>query len=424
MKIMITGVRPTGSITLANYIGGIRGFIEQQHKYNSLIFIADIHGLTTYINPKEIRNNILDITAMYMACGIDTNNTALFMQSDVLEHCNLGFLMSFQCSVGELSRMTQFKSKRQQLGKSEKDMGLFIYPTLMAADILLYDAEIVPVGADQRQHIEKTRDFGERFNNIYGNIFKLPEYQIPKIGAKIMNLQDPSIKMSKSAPKDDKGTIFMLDDIEITRKKITTNPVVAEKLENNIGYLEVSSFDENTAENFKAKYEELKSQGITSLVIDLRNNGGGLVEEALKIADYIVPKDKELLVTVDKDGKEKVEKSKEDVLIDMPIVVLVNKNSASSSEILAGALKDLNEATIVGNTTYGKGVIQQLIQLRDGAGLKVTVEEYYTPNRTKINGVGIEPNEKVDLPESVENPLSVERKDDTQLQKAMEILNK
>ena len=211
---------------------------------------------------------------------------------------------------------------------------------------------------------------------------------------------------------------------EITRKKITTNPVVAEKLENNIGYLEVSSFDENTAENFKAKYEELKSQGITSLIIDLRNNGGGLVEETLKIADYIVPKDKELLVTVDKDGKEKVEKSKEDVLIDMPIVVLVNKNSASSSEILAGALKDLNEATIVGNTTYGKGVIQQLLQLKDGAGLKVTVEEYYTPNRTKINGVGIEPNEKVDLPSSVENPLAVERKDDTQLQKAIELLSK
>ena len=128
--------------------------------------------------------------------------------------------MSFQCSVGELSRMTQFKSKKQQLGKSEKDMGLFIYPTLMAADILLYDAEIVPVGADQRQHIEKTRDFGERFNNIYGETFKLPEYQIPKIGSKIMNLQDPTIKMSKSAPKDDKGTIFILDNIEITKKKI------------------------------------------------------------------------------------------------------------------------------------------------------------------------------------------------------------
>lgn len=211
---------------------------------------------------------------------------------------------------------------------------------------------------------------------------------------------------------------------EITRKKITTNPVIAEKLDNNIGYLEVTSFDENTAENFKSKYEELKAQGIDSLIIELRNNGGGLVEEALKIADYIVPKGKELLVTVDKDGKEKVEKSKEDVLIDMPIVVLVNKNSASSSEILAGALKDLNEATIVGTTTYGKGVIQQFLTLRDGSGLKVTVEEYYTPNRTKINGVGIEPNEKIELPETITNPLTVERKDDTQLQKAIELLKK
>ena len=209
---------------------------------------------------------------------------------------------------------------------------------------------------------------------------------------------------------------------ELTRKKITTNPVIAEKLENNIGYLEVTSFDEDTAENFKAKYEELKSQGITSLIIDLRNNGGGLVEQALKIADYIVPKGEDLLVTVDKDKNEKIERSEEDVLIDMPIVVLVNGNSASSSEILAGALKDLNEATVVGTTTYGKGVIQQLLTLRSGAGLKVTVEEYYTPNRTKINGVGIEPNEKVELPENVSNPLLVQRDEDTQLQKAIEML--
>jgi len=220
MKTMITGVRPTGRMTLANYIGGIKKFIEQQKEYNSLIFIADIHGLTTYIEPQEIRNNILDITAMYLACGVDIEKTIMFLQSDVLEHCNLGFLIAFQCGVGELSRMTQYKSKRKELTKTEKDMGLFIYPTLMAADILLYDAKIVPVGADQRQHIEKTRDLGERFNKIYGKTFDLPEYQIPKIGAKIMNLQDPSIKMSKSAPKDDKGTIFILDDIEITKKKI------------------------------------------------------------------------------------------------------------------------------------------------------------------------------------------------------------
>ena len=230
--------------------------------------------------------------------------------------------------------------------------------------------------------------------------------------------------------KGEEGTTVTLEiqrgqeikTFEITRKKITTNPVVSEKLDNNIGYLEVTSFDEDTAENFKAKYEELKSQGITSLIIDLINNGGGLVEQALKIADYIVPKGKDLLVTVDKDKNEKVEKSEEDVLIDMPIVVLVNENSASSSEILAGALKDLNEATIVGTTTYGKGVIQQLLTLKSGAGLKVTVEEYYTPNRTKINGVGIEPNEKVELPETVSNHLLVQRDQDTQLQKAIEIL--
>ena len=230
--------------------------------------------------------------------------------------------------------------------------------------------------------------------------------------------------------KGEEGTVVKLEILrgqeiktfEITRKKITTNPVIAEKLENNIGYLEITSFDEDTAVNFKGRYEELKAQGITSLIIDLRNNGGGLVDETLKIADYIVPKGKELLVTVDKDGKEEIEKSQEDVLIDMPIVVLVNENSASSSEILAGALKDLNEATIVGTTTYGKGVIQQLLTLRNGAGLKVTVEEYYTPNRTKINGVGIEPNEKVELPETVKNPLLVKREEDTQLQKAIEIL--
>ena len=126
MKTMITGVRPTGNITLANYIGGIKGFVAKQKEYDSLIFIADIHGLTTYIEPKEIRNNILDITAMYLACGIDINHTALFMQSDVLEHCNLGYLMSFQCSVGELSRMTQFKAKKQKLVQCLKECMNFL----------------------------------------------------------------------------------------------------------------------------------------------------------------------------------------------------------------------------------------------------------------------------------------------------------
>lgn len=210
-------------------------------------------------------------------------------------------------------------------------------------------------------------------------------------------------------------------EFEIERKKITTNPVISEKLENDIGYLQISSFDEGTAEDFKTKYEGLKNQGVKSLIIDLRNNGGGLVDEALKIADYIVPKGETLLITVDKNNKEEIEKAKEDPIINMNIVVLTNENTASASEILAGCLKDNKKATIIGTKTYGKGVIQQIISLKNGSGLKVTVEQYFTPNRSKINKIGIEPDEKVELPESV-NSLTVTKEQDTQLQKAIEKL--
>lgn len=230
--------------------------------------------------------------------------------------------------------------------------------------------------------------------------------------------------------KGEEGSIVKLEILrnqeiktfEITRKKVITNPIESKKIENDIGYIQISSFDEETSESFKLKFEELKNQGINSLIIDLRNNGGGLVNETLEILDYIVPKGNELLITVDKDKNEEIEKAEQDVLIDMPISVLVNENSASASEIFAGALKDLNEAIIVGTTTYGKGVIQELLTFRDGAGLKVTVQEYYTPNRNKINGVGIEPNEFVELPETVISPLYVQENQDTQLQKAIEIL--
>lgn len=213
-----------------------------------------------------------------------------------------------------------------------------------------------------------------------------------------------------------------LKTFEIMRRKVVTNPVESRKLENNIGYIQITSFDEDTANGFRNEYENLKNQGITSLIIDLRNNGGGLVDATLEIADYIVPKGKELLITVDKEQKEEIEKAEQDVLIDMPIVVLINENSASASEILAGALKDLDEATIVGTKSYGKGVIQQFITLRNGSGLKITTHEYYTPNRNKINGVGIQPDEIVKLPESVISPLYVTEDKDTQLQKAIEIL--
>ena len=207
---------------------------------------------------------------------------------------------------------------------------------------------------------------------------------------------------------------------EVTRAKVNTNPIYSEKLENNIGYLEITSFDEGVAEDFKSKYLALKEQGIKGLVIDLRDNGGGIVDEALKIVDYIVPKNQTTLITVDKDGKEEVSKSKEDRLVEEPVVVLVNSSSASASEIMAGALKDLGKAKIVGTKTYGKGVIQQLLTLSNGAGLKITVEEYYTPNKTKINKVGITPDYEVLLETSItREPTDA---NDTQLNKAKEIL--
>ena len=277
MKTMITGVRPTGSITLANYIGGIKGFVEQQDKYNSLIFIADIHGLTTYIDPKEIRNNILDITAMYLACGIDINHTALFMQSDVLEHCNLGYLISFQCSVGELNRMTQFKSKKNTLSKNEKDMGLFIYPTLMAADILLYDAKYVPIGDDQKQHLELTRDFVSRFNNKYGNgnqLLTIPEVKIPKSGGRIMSLQDPLKKMSKS-DENKKGFISMLDEPSIIRKKIKS------AVTDSSGVIEYDPENKPGISNLLTIYASFTNFSIAELVDRYQNSGYGQFKEDL-----------------------------------------------------------------------------------------------------------------------------------------------
>lgn len=209
---------------------------------------------------------------------------------------------------------------------------------------------------------------------------------------------------------------------ELKREKVKVNQVEGKVLSNNIGYINFTSFDETTADDFKAKFEELNKQGIKSLIIDLRNNGGGIVDQALQIADYVADKDSVLLYEVDKNNKETVKKAKTDPIINMPIIILTNENTASASEILAGALKDLGNAKTVGTTTYGKCVIQQILKLSDGSGLKVTIEEYQTPNRSKIHKIGIAPDEEVKLPDSVTNVLNVTESEDTQLQKAIEML--
>ena len=209
---------------------------------------------------------------------------------------------------------------------------------------------------------------------------------------------------------------------EIKRENIIVNPVEGKVLENNIGYIAFSSFDEETAKEFKNKYEELSKQGITSLIVDLRNNGGGIVNVALDIAEYFAPKGSVLLYEVDKNNNEEIKKSENEPIINMPVIILTNENTASSSEILAGALQDLGIAKIVGTKTYGKGVIQEVLSLPDGSGIKITSEKYLTPNKREINKVGIQPDVEVELPETVDNILNVEEKDDTQLQKAVEML--
>ena len=209
---------------------------------------------------------------------------------------------------------------------------------------------------------------------------------------------------------------------EVERKKIDLYPIKSEILQNNIGYIKVSSFDDDCAKEFKQTYNELnKSNKLNGLIIDLRNNGGGIVDEALDMADLILDKDKIELISTNKNGEEEIKKSKSNPVINVPIVVLVNGNTASASEIFAAALKENGKATIVGEKTYGKGVIQELISLRDGSGIKVTIEEYLTPNRNKINKVGITPDKEVTLPDTVTSIYNIEKTDDTQLQEAIKL---
>lgn len=209
---------------------------------------------------------------------------------------------------------------------------------------------------------------------------------------------------------------------ELTREKIVTNPINSKIINNNIGYIRIPSFDENTSKEFKEKVKELQNNGVQKLIIDLRNNGGGIVNEAIDIADAFLEKDKVIISTVDNKQKKTTTSSKNEKSIDLETIVLVNQNSASASEILAVSLKDNGRAKLLGTKTYGKGIIQTFLSLTDGSGLKITTEEYYSPNGTAIHNVGIEPDINVEFPENIKSIYSVEENQDTQLQKAIELL--
>ncbi|MBQ6493878.1 MAG: tryptophan--tRNA ligase [Erysipelotrichaceae bacterium] len=218
MKRMLSGIKPTGQLTLGNYIGALRNFVNYQDDYEMIVFIANLHCITEYQDPADLRKNLTDAVALYLACGLDPDKATIFLQTDVHAHAELGYILACNTYLGELNRMTQFKDKS---AKGEKNMtaGLYTYPCLMAADILLYNANYVPVGEDQKQHVELTRDIAQRFNNRYGETFVVPEPLIAKVGARIMSLSDPSKKMSKS-DEANKGCIYLLDDPKTARKKI------------------------------------------------------------------------------------------------------------------------------------------------------------------------------------------------------------
>ena len=217
-KRALSGIKPTGNLTLGNYIGALREFKKFQDDYESFIFIADLHALTLPIDPLFLRSNTKDIVAFYIAAGLDPEKTTIFLQSDVSAHSELNTILVNYLYMGELSRMTQFKDKSQKMNNEAIGLGLFVYPVLMAADILLYNADVVPVGEDQTQHVELCRDLVHRFNQRYQKeVFVMPKAITPKVGARIMSLSDPTRKMSKSDPK---GDIFLKDDLNIIRKKI------------------------------------------------------------------------------------------------------------------------------------------------------------------------------------------------------------
>ena len=217
MKRILTGLQPSGELTLGNLIGGISQTVKYQDEYDSFIFVPDLHTITVPQDPKVLHERVKKNVALYIAAGIDPKKNTIYIQSENPYHTNLSWTLECTTYMGEASRMTQFKDKSSKF--KNIPVGLFTYPILMASDILLYDADYVPVGIDQKQHVELCRDIAERFNKKYGEAFKIPEPMIPEVGAKIMDLQEPTKKMSKSS-ENPKGIIYLLDDEKTIRKKI------------------------------------------------------------------------------------------------------------------------------------------------------------------------------------------------------------
>lgn len=217
-KRIFSGIQPSGCITLGNYLGALKNWVALQEEYECIYSVVDLHSITVRQDPSALRKNTMDLLAEYLACGIDPDKSLMFIQSHVSAHAELGWILNCFTYMGELSRMTQFKDKSQK-HEDNINAGLFTYPCLMAADILLYQADLVPIGEDQRQHLELTRDLAHRFNTVYGDVFTVPESFIPKMGARVMSLANPTAKMSKSDANPN-GFIALLDPPDVIMRKV------------------------------------------------------------------------------------------------------------------------------------------------------------------------------------------------------------
>lgn len=267
MKRMISGIKPTGSVHLGNFLGAIKPFVSYQDDYELYVFIADLHALTLPIDPNELRENTKNLLKIYIAAGLD--KATIFKQSDLPQHSQLEWILTCNTVLGEFTKMPQYKNYVESHKGQAVPSGMLMYPSLMNADILLYDADYVPCGIDQKPHVDLTRDVADKFNKRYGEVFKLPEAVIARTGAKIMSLSDPTKKMSKS--ESDKGTIYLLEDIEITRKKIMKavtdsegkvyyNPDTKPGLSNLMTIYSVLT--DMSFEEIEAKYKDTSNYGV------------------------------------------------------------------------------------------------------------------------------------------------------------------